>query len=310
MHTVHKPVLLEEVIKYLDPKKNENFVDCTIGGGGHSEAILKKTAPNGLVLGLDWDGAAIIRTRERLADYQKRLILVNESYINIKEIVHVEKFNKINGVLLDLGLSSDQLQASGRGFSFQVNESLDMRFSAEKNDLTAEIILNTWTADKLEKIFREYGEEQFASKVARAIISQREIRPIKTTLELVSLIINVLPKKKTKIHPATKIFQALRIAVNNELNNVKMALKDIVELLEPGARLAVITFHSLEDRIVKQYFKYESIDCHCPPEIPVCKCSHKATLKLLTKKPIKPTDQEIMENFRSRSAKLRVVQKI
>lgn len=310
MNTVHKPVLMDEVIEALDPKENQNFIDGTLGGGGHTEEILKRTGPKGKVLGLDWDNDAVQRTKERLSSYGERLIPVNSSYINVKEVIQTEKFHEFSGILLDLGLSSDQLQVSGRGFSFQKNEPLDMRFDAGRNELTAETILNTWSEDKLEEIIREYGEDSWSRKIARTIVEKREEQPIKTTLELVGLVIGALPKKKSKTHPATKTFQALRIAVNNELNNVRLALKDMIEILEPGARLAVITFHSLEDRIVKQYFKQESIDCHCPPEIPVCRCEHKAQVKLITKKAIKPSDKEITENFRCRSAKLRVVEKI
>jgi 16S rRNA (cytosine1402-N4)-methyltransferase len=310
MNTVHKPVLMDEVIEALNPKANQNFIDGTLGGGGHAEEILKRTGPKGKVLGLDWDNEAVLRTKERLSDYGERLIPVNSSYINLKEVIQEEKFHEFSGILLDLGLSSDQLQISGRGFSFQKNEPLDMRFDAGRNELTAEIILNTWTEDKIEEIIREYGEDSWSRKIAKTIVERRQESPIKTTLDLVGLLIGALPKKKSKTHPATKTFQALRIAVNNELNNVRLALKDMINMLEPGSRLAVITFHSLEDRIVKQYFKQESIDCHCPPEIPVCRCEHKAQAKLITKKAVKPTDKEITENFRCRSAKLRVVEKI
>ena len=309
MNTVHKPVLVKEIIDHLAPKKNENFIDCTVGGGGHAEEILKLTGPKGKLLGLDWDSQAIERTKEHLADYKSRLVLVNDTYTNVKQVIYDKGFDSVNGVLLDLGLSSDQLQASGRGFTFQANEPLDMRFSLE-NDLTAADILNDWPKGKIIQILREYGEEKFAKRIAESIVARRKFGQIKTTLELVTAIVSTVPTFRGKPHPATKTFQALRIAVNDELENVKNALKDIVDVLEPGAKIAVITFHSLEDRIVKEFFRQESKDCHCPPEIPVCRCDHEATLKIITKKPISPSDEEVEENFRSRSAKLRVAERI
>jgi 16S rRNA (cytosine1402-N4)-methyltransferase len=309
MNTVHKPVLVKEVIEHLAPLKNENFVDCTVGGGGHAQAILELTGPKGKLLGLDWDVGAIKKSHEALSEYKDRLILINETYVNLKQVVYDQKFNKISGLLLDLGLSSDQLQNSGRGFSFQNNEPLDMRFSAE-NELTAEKIVNNWPEADLKEILYKYGEESFASKIVKAIGEKRKEEPIKTTEQLSELIESVYPKRRGKLHPATKTFQALRIAVNNELVNVEVALKDIVELMKPGTRLAVITFHSLEDRIVKQYFRQEAKDCLCPREIPECRCGHKAKIKNINKKPLIPSEEEIAENPRSRSAKLRVIEKI
>lgn len=310
MSTLHKPVLLAEVIKFLNPQSNRNFVDCTVGGGGHAERILEKTGPNGKLLAIDWDAEALKRTAEKLSAYRNRIILVHSSYVKIKDIIQEKKFNKISGVLLDLGLSSDQLQYSGRGFTFQANEPLDMRFDPDGNDLTAAIIVNEWPENEIKRILHEYGEEKFASKIANAIAGRRQTQRIETTLDLVRVIMSVVPNQRTKINPATRTFQALRIAVNGELENIKAALKDIVETVESGARIAVITFHSLEDRIVKQYFKQESRDCICPRDLPVCKCGHHARLKLITKKPVVPSEKEVAENFRSRSAKLRVVEKI
>jgi len=308
--TVHKPVLLNEVLEALNPQKNENFIDCTVGGGGHAEAILERTGPNGKLLGFDWDPEAIKRSKERLVKYKNRIILVNESYLQIKKIIYDARFTQFNGILLDLGLSSDQLQDSGRGFSFQVNEPLDMRFSPFENELTAEKIINTYSEERLVKIFWENGEEPFSKRLAKAIVLERKNQPIKTTLELVSLVVRTLPKKKTKIHPATKIFQALRMEVNNELANVRKVLSDALEVMESGSKLAVITFHSLEDRIVKQFFRHEARQCICPPEIPECRCNHQAKIKIKNKKPITPSTEEITANFRSRSAKLRVIEKI
>jgi 16S rRNA (cytosine1402-N4)-methyltransferase len=308
--TTHKPVLLKEVIQALNPEKNQNFVDCTVGGGGHAQAILEKTGPKGKLLGIDWDPEAISRTQERLSEYKGRLVLYNASYTHLKEIVYDKKFFPIHGLLIDLGLSSDQLQVSGRGFSFQVSEPLDMRYSTHENELTAGDILNHWPLEKIRDMLIRNSDERFANRIAKAVENYRKEKKIENTLQLVEIVISAVPRQKTKIHPATKTFQALRMEVNNELNNVRMFLKDALEVMEPKTRLAVITFHSLEDRIVKQFFKKESVDCLCSSELPICKCGHKATLKLITKKPIVPSPDEISENFRCRSAKLRVVEKV
>lgn len=309
--TKHKPVLVAEVLDYLEPKTNQNFVDCTVGGGGHAEKILEATSPDGKLLGLDWDPSAIKRTAERLKPYKKRLVLVNQSYTELKDVVYDKKFTKINGILLDLGLSSDQLQDSGRGFSFQTNEPLDMRFNPEENTLTAAEIVNEWPIDRITDILQRFGEERWARRIAEHIGQERKNTSINKTLDLVKIIMDVYPQnRKSRIHPATKTFQALRIAVNNELENVKNILDQAVELLEKNGRLAVITFHSLEDRIVKDYFKIESKDCICPKDIPECRCGHQSKIKILTKKPVGPSAKEIEDNWRSRSAKLRVVEKI
>lgn len=310
MYTVHEPVMLKEVVQYLNPSKNQNFIDCTVGAGGHAQAILEKTAPKGKLLGLDWDLQAINNSAQKLSKYSSRTILINANYIKIKEIVYENRFYPVHGILLDLGLSLDQLQSSGRGFSFQQDEPLDMRFSLD-NELTAEKILNTYRQDELERIFREYGEEKSAKKIAAVVAKTRKQEPIKTTLQLVDLIIkNKRLDRRRRIHPATKIFQALRIEVNNELNNINLALKDCLDILDQKGRLAVISFHSLEDRLVKHYFRQEAKNCICPPEVMQCQCSHQARIKLVTKKPVAPTAEEVAKNFRARSAKLRVVEKI
>jgi len=309
MLTQHKPVMLNEVLHYLAPQPNRNYIDCTVGGGGHTEALLREIAPEGKVLALDWDASAIARTMERLKEFRDRLILVNDTYINLEKIVYDQKFNEVYGILLDLGLSSDQLQNSQRGFSFQLDEPLDMRFDPKTNELTAAEIVNTWSEEEIRKILREFGEEKSAFRITQAICEERKIKEIKTTGELVEIILKIFPRRG-KIHPATKTFQALRIAVNDELNNVKKVLESAAKILVPGGHLAIITFHSLEDRIVKQYFKQESRDCLCPSELPICKCGHKAIWKIITKKPVIPGAEEVKENFRCRSAKLRVVEKI
>ncbi len=304
----HSPVLLKEVLRYLNPRVNENFVDCTVGSGGHALAILEKIAPNGKLLGIDWDKDAIERTAERLRQFGGRAMLVNDNYAHIKSIIAEKKFKNIRGIVIDLGVSLDQIQTSGRGFTFQRDEPLDMRYSLD-NTLTAAKILNSYSETQLIKIFRDYGEERQAKRIAQKIISARAEQPILRTFQLVQLLMEFKNPRK-KIHPATQVFQALRIAVNDELHNVITVLQDLVEALDVGGRLAVISFHSLEDRIVKQFFQREAKDCLCQPEAPICACGHLAKIKIITKKPITPSEREIDDNFHSRSTKLRVAERI
>jgi len=290
---VHIPVLQKEVIKYLEPKPNENLIDCTIGEAGHTLAILEKNGPRGKVLGIDQDPEMIKNIECRISniEYKKRLILVCDNFANLKEIVKKENFKLVKGILFDLGMSSWHLEKSGRGFSFLKREPLDMRYNPE-SPLTAEKIVNYWSAPEIEKILREYGQESFAREIAKNIIEFRKIKPIKTTSLLVELVKKAVPKRfhHKKLYPATKTFQALRIAVNDELNNLEKGLSQALETLESGGRLAVISFHSLEDRIVKNFLQERKIE-------------------ILTKKPIAPSLEEIKINPRSRSAKLRVGQK-
>ena len=294
---MHIPVLQKEVIEYLDPKPNENFIDCTIGEGGHSLAILEKNAPKGKVLGIDADAEVIKNTKYYIQNtiYKNRVVLVSDNFANLKEIVRREKFIKVCGILLDLGMSSWHLEESGRGFSFLRNEPLDMRYNLE-NPLTAEKIVNYWSKSEIEKILREYGEERFAKKIAERIIESRA-KPIETTFQLIEIIKSVIPRKYQagRLHPATRTFQALRIVVNDELNNLEKTLPQAINVLNRGGRLVVISFHSLEDRIVKNFLK---------------KCGGDAYVKLITKKPIGPSKEEIINNPRSRSAKLRAAIKI
>ena len=290
---VHIPVLQKEVIKYLEPKPNENLIDCTIGEAGHTLAILEKNGPRGKVLGIDQDPEMIKNIECRISniEYKKRLILVCDNFANLEEIVKKENFKLVKGILFDLGMSSWHLEKSGRGFSFLKREPLDMRYNPE-SPLTAEKIVNYWSAPEIEKILREYGQESFAREIAKNIIEFRKIKPIKTTSLLVELVKKAVPKRfhHKKLHPATKTFQALRIAVNDELNNLEKGLSQALETLESGGRLAVISFHSLEDRIVKNFLQEKKVE-------------------ILTKKPIAPSLEEIKINPRSRSAKLRVGQK-
>ncbi len=287
---MHIPVLQREVLEYLNPNTNENFIDCTLGEGGHTLAILEKNGPKGKILGIDADPNQIKNCSLKIKN-KKRITLIADNFSNLKETVKRAKFGPVDGILFDLGLSSWHLEQSGRGFSFLRKEPLDMRYCQE-NHLTAEKIINYWSVAEIEKIIRDYGQERFAAQIAKNIINFRQVEPIKTTFQLVEVIKKSIPvyAKKRKIHPATKTFQALRIAVNNELDNLQKALPQAVEILRKGGRVVVISFHSLEDWIVKNFYK---------------EMFKKGLLKILTKKPIVPQKEEIKINPRSRSAKLR-----
>lgn len=313
MKYYHEPVLTKEIIQYLDPQPNQDFIDCTIGGGGHAEEILKRTDPKGKLLGIDLDAKALEFCRERLKRYKSRLILAQNSYKNIKKIAYENQLDKIDGILLDLGLSLAQLRDISKGLSYQIKAPLDMRFgSSAQKGLTAKKILNSWPQKKIENILRQYGEERFARSISKNICRSRKEKKIENTERLVEIIKKSVPAgyRRGKTHFATRTFQALRIAVNDELNNLISVLPDAVELLKPGGIIAVISFHSLEDRIVKNFFKRESKKCICPPQTPICACGHEKTLKILTKKVVKPSREEILKNPKSRSAKLRAAEKI
>jgi len=296
---MHIPVLPKEVIQYLDPKPNENFIDATFGQGGHTDLILRENKPQGKVLGIDIDPAQIENAKLRTSNIElkNRLILVNDSYINLKNIIEKYNFKPINGVLFDLGMSSQHLEESGRGFSFQKDEPLDMRYDKNQKHLTAENIINEWPEKEIEQILREYGEERFSRKITQEIIQTRKKNPIKSTFQLVEVIKRSTPSwyQKKRIHWATKTFQALRIAVNDELETIKQGLTRALDILEKEGRLVVISFHSLEDRIVKNFLKEKT---------------KQGLIKIQTKKPIKPCFEEIRTNKRSRSAKLRAGIKI
>jgi 16S rRNA (cytosine1402-N4)-methyltransferase len=310
MEFKHQPVLVKEVLEYLDPKPNENFVDCTLGGGGHAQEILKLTGPGGKLIGIDLDPEAIKAAKEKLKNFGDRAILINDNFKNLKQIIYdAGGFNQINGILLDLGLSSYELEDETRGFSFRGSSFLDMRFGATEK--TAAYIVNQYKEENLTRIFKDYGEERYAKLIARDIVKERKITPIRTTDQLVKIIEKIYPHNpKSKIHPATKVFQALRIEVNHELENLQEILPQAMDLLAKGGRLVVISFHSLEDRIVKDFFKNEAKGCICPPKLPVCVCNHQPNLEILTKKIIIPSLGEIKNNPRSRSAKLRAAIKI
>jgi len=311
----HTPVMLKEVLEILDPRPGQNFIDGTLGGAGYSQAIAERIKPGGKILSLDLDETAISHAEEIIKKKKiDNIILAHDNFKNLEEIVK-ENFSSapsFSGIVFDLGLSSAQLQSRDRGFSFAVVQSpLSMNFG--QTGLSAEEIVNKWSEDELTKIFRDYGEEKFSLRIARAIVDRRRTEEIKKVGQLVKIILDAIPKRlqsKSKIHPATKVFQALRIAVNDELNSLSKVLPQAINLLGPGGKIVVISYHSLEDRIVKQYFRQEAKDCLCPPAMPVCQCGHKARLKLLFRKAMVPTEAEVEINPRSRSAKLRAIEKI
>jgi len=305
----HTSVLLDEALHYLAVQPGGRYVDCTLGAGGHALAIMRETEQGGVLLGIDADPHAIEFARGTLEEYAESVQLVNDNFRNLKSVAEKLNFTPVHGVLFDLGISSMQLAEEGRGFSFQTEAPLDMRFS-ETQAVTAADILNDYREDDLANLIWEYGEERYSRRIARAIV---RARPLQTTTQLANTIQRAVPDgrpRKGRIHPATRTFQALRIAVNDELAALTTALEQARDILGPGGRLVVIAFHSLEDRIVKQFFQREARDCICPPEQPVCTCNHRATLKTLTRRPVKPGDEEIERNPRSRSARLRAAERI
>ena len=300
----HYTVMKNEAVDALECKDGLVYVDCTLGGGGHSELILQRISPNGRLIAFDIDDDAIRAASERLKDY-KNLTIVKSSYTNIKDVLKNLGIEKITGgVLFDLGASYHQLTKAERGFSFSKDAPLDMRFDME-SDFSAYDVVNTYSEDELVRIFSEYGEERFSKRIAKAIVEKRKQKKIETTLELAQLVIDSTPKIKSSVHPATRVFQAIRIEVNHELQNVKNTLNDVLDLLGFGAIMSVISFHSLEDRIVKHLFKYHSQRCHCDKNQMICNCP-PPILELVNKKPIMASEEEIKENPPSRSAKLRV----
>lgn len=306
--SVHVPVLLDEVIAGLQPRQGGYFVDCTVGLGGHAVAILKKISPSGRLLGIDADPEAIKISQDKLSDYGEAVILVNDNFVNLEAICKRYHFHPVDGILFDLGVSSQQLDTAERGFSFHLDAPLNMRFDRGQG-LTASDIVNSFSEQELAKLLEKYGEERHSRRIARYIVQNR---PIISTVELARLVEEALvaPTRRGKIHPATKTFMALRIAVNNELQNLELALKQTINLLRPGGRLTVISYHSLEDRIVKQFMRYAASSCLCPPGTIICRCGHVPTLKLISRKVIKPTSLEIESNPRSRSAKLRIAERV
>ena len=298
MLDIHRPVLLQEVLRIFDPKEGEIYVDATVNGGGHAKAILERVGPSGKVVGIDWDCGLIQELRTKNLELRKsNLILICDNYANLRSGIRKHNLAQVSGILFDLGFSSHHLEEARRGFSFLRDEPLDMRYNTFENELTAAKIINNWPEKAIEDIFRRYGEERFARNIARGIARARSEKKVSTTGELVGIISKSVPRAylRKRIHPATKIFQALRIAVNRELENLEKALKDSVSVLRPGGKIAVISFHSLEDRIVKIFFKERARD---------------KVLKIITPKPLRPAAEEVSLNPRARSALLRVAEKI
>ena len=301
----HLPVLYQEIITAMQPTAGGRYIDGTLGAGGHSFGILEQSAPSGQLLGLDLDPQAIALATERLQPFGQRAILRQASYADMVTQAKDLGWDQVDGILLDLGVSSMQIDTPDRGFSFLAEGPLDMRFGPA-NGQTAASLVNSLPEEDLANIIYRYGEDRNARKIARVICANR---PFETTSQLAGLLKRNFSSAE-KIHPATRTFQALRIAVNDELNIIESVLPKAIALLKLGGRMAVISFHSLEDRIVKELFKKESTDCLCPPRQPICTCGHKASIKLLVKKPIQASDMEIAQNSRARSAKLRIAEKI
>ena len=302
---LHHPVLYESVLEGLAIRPNGCYIDATVGAGGHAWGILVASGPKGRLLGIDADPQALALASERLAAFEDRVTLVQGNFSLLSSIAPAQGFAEVDGILFDLGLSSVQLAVPERGFSFQHDGPLDMRFDPS-NPITAAHLVNELEERELADILRRYGQERQARRIARAIVSAR---PLRSTAQLAALIEGVVGRRG-RIHPATRTFQALRIAVNDELTALSEALPQALDLLVAGGRLAVISFHSLEDRIVKRFFEREARDCICPPETPVCVCGHRARLNIITRHPIRPSEEEVAANPRSRSARLRIAERV
>lgn len=310
MEFQHKSVLLQECIDALNIRPDGIYLDGTLGGAGHSSQIARRLTEGGRLIGVDRDRTALAAAKERLAPYADRVTLVHSNFAEIDAILDSLGIPAVDGMLFDLGVSSPQLDDASRGFSYMADAPLDMRM--DKDDaLTAGEVVNTWPQGELRRILYDYGEERYAPQIAAAICRAREKAPIETTLELVDIIRSAMPAQalREKQHPAKRSFQAIRIAVNDELGAVSRMMQAAVGRLNPGGRLAVITFHSLEDRIVKRELQALATGCTCPPEFPVCVCGKKPKMKLITRKPIVSGEEELNENPRARSAKLRVAEK-
>jgi 16S rRNA (cytosine1402-N4)-methyltransferase len=301
----HVPVLYDQVLEALRIRPGGRYIDATVGAAGHATGILRASAPSGLLLGLDADEEAVSFARQTLRPFSHRALVQVANFRNLKEVSFAFGFEAVDGVLMDLGVSSRQLADPTRGFSFSQDGPLDMRLDPSQGKSAAELV-NSLPEEELADVLWRYGEERFARRIARAIMA---VRPLTTTGQLANLVAHTLGRRE-KIHPATRTFLALRVAVNDELESLTRALPQARDLLRPGGRVAVIAFHSLEDRLVKSFFKREALDCICSPETPICICHHRPTLRAITRKPIRPDDQEIADNPRSRSARLRVAERL
>ncbi len=310
MQKHHESVLAKEILQHLHPREDGLIVDGTLGNGGHTELILKNTAPGLRVLGIDRDEQAIERAGKRLAPFRNRVTLIHGNFSDIKNILKKANVMNVDGLLLDLGVSSPQLDSPERGFSFMRNGPLDMRMDSTQKTTAADLLVKL-SDEELVLVIKEYGEERFAKRIVRAIRKAQEQNPITTTLQLSNIVSGVThTPRPAKIHPATRTFQALRIAVNNELEHIKSALSDSLKVLSASACIMVISFHSLEDRIVKNFFKDEEKGCVCPPRLPVCACGHKTRLKIITRRPVTPASEEVKRNPRASSSKLRVAERV
>lgn len=309
MNFNHKSVLLDEVIESLNIKPDGYYVDGTLGGAGHALEVIKRLN-GGRLIGIDQDADAIKAATERLIDYKNRVIIVRDNYVNIENILKREGIDKVDGIYVDLGVSSYQLDTADRGFTYRFDAPLDMRMD-DRNELKASDIVNNYSEAELFRIIRDYGEDRFAKNIAKHIVEYRNKKKIETTFELVDIIKSAIPMKiqVTGGHPAKRTFQAIRIELNKELEVLKDSINVMIELLKPGGRLSVITFHSLEDRIVKQAFKKAESPCVCPKKFPVCVCGNKSKGRVITRKAVLPSKEELEENSRAKSAKLRVFEK-
>ncbi|TCO79314.1 16S rRNA (cytosine(1402)-N(4))-methyltransferase RsmH [Marinisporobacter balticus] len=310
MNFEHVSVLLEETIENLNIKSNGIYVDGTLGGGGHASKICECLGKDGLFIGIDQDKDALNTASKRLEKYQNKKIFVHDNFSNIKNILAKHNISKIDGMIMDIGVSSYQLDEGSRGFSYMQDAPLDMRMDQTKA-FSAKDVINNYEEEELVRVIKEYGEERWAKRIANFIVEERNNKVIRTTGEVVDIIKKAVPSaaRRDGPHPAKRTFQAIRIEVNNELGILEQTIRDISENLNPGGRICIITFHSLEDRIVKNTFKDLSTVCKCPPEYPICRCNGKADIKRITKKPILPSAVEVEKNPRSRSAKLRVAEK-
>ncbi|MDT8443361.1 MAG: 16S rRNA (cytosine(1402)-N(4))-methyltransferase RsmH [Desulfuromonadales bacterium] len=307
----HVPVMADEVLRFLAPHTGGIYLDGTLGGAGHARLVLEATAPDGVLVGMDHDAAALAAAKKSLADFGDRAILRQGNFSDMNALLDSLEIDQLDGILLDLGVSSHQLDSPERGFSFREEGPLDMRMNPSAGISAATVIAEA-EADELRNIFREYGEERWASKIARAIVADREKTPFVTTLQLAELVCRVVPGGRVpqRIHPATRIFQALRIYVNSELESLRAGLDFAWRRLKTGGRLVVISFHSLEDRMVKQTFRDLASGCNCPPRLAVCACGHQPVVRVLTRKAVRATENEINLNPRSRSAVLRAMEKL
>lgn len=305
----HTTVMLREAVEFLMPRPGGLYIDGTVGGGGHAEEILRRSGPDGILIGLDRDNDAVVKSRERLAGFGSRAIVIHADFGDLEAVLTGLGYKAADGVLLDLGVSWFQLKNPERGFSFMMDGPLDMRMDRDIPRTAADLV-NELSTDELRHIIREYGEEPLAGTIARALVSARKKRPITRTKQLAEIIEQVFPKRRWRIHPATRTFQALRIAVNDELGSLRKGLDAGVSVLKPGGRIVVISFHSLEDRIVKQAFAAAMRPCVCPPRMPVCACGRKPLLKSVTRKLVLPAPEEVSVNPAARSAKLRAAEKI